>query len=205
MSTRYSVGKGIGIGAISGAIAGAVMMLPMMAFNVQMGMPPDVFPILIGRLMGQGIETAAGIGTAMHMITSVIIGVIFGAVTSTAKLRLSGFGKGTGLGVATGIIAFAVLFLPMMMTVLPPQMMALMQMMNPNATSSMVMEQIQAMMPMLIGSSIVVHAIYGAVLGSVATAIIRKSAGYECKQCHIRFGDKKEFNKHVEHHHVKSN
>lgn len=175
---KYSVRKGVVIGAISGAIAGAVMILPMMVTNTQMGLPADVFPILIGTMMGQGTSTAAGAGTAIHMLTSVLIGIIFGAVTSTDKLGLTSFGKGIGLGLITGIIAFAVLFLPMMMTVLPPQMIALMQMMNPSAPLNMVMQQIQAMMPMMIGNSILAHLVYGVVLGVVATAIIRRSAGY---------------------------
>ncbi len=175
---KYSVRKGVIVGAISGAVAGAVMILPMMVTNMQMGLPADVFPILIGMMMGQGISTAAGAGTAIHMLASIAIGVIFGAVTSIGKLRLTGFGRGIGLGLITGIIAFAVLFLPMLMTVMPPQMISLMQMMNPSAPSSMIMQQIQAMMPMMIGSSILAHLIYGAVLGIVATVIIRRSARY---------------------------
>lgn len=200
MSKRYSV-KSIGIGAVSGIIAGAIMMVPMMAFNVQMGMPADLFPTLIGRLMGQGIETVASTGIAMHILTSIIIGIIFGAVTSIPKLRLNNIGKGVGLGVATGIITTIVLFLPMMMTVLPPQMIALMQMMNPDAPSSMIMEQIQTMMPMMIGSSIIAHIIYGVVLGSIATVLIMKSSGYECKECHMRFNAQEEFDEHKEQHH----
>lgn len=205
MSAKYSIGKGIGVGAISGAIAGAVMIIPMMVTNMQMGLPADVSLILFGRMMGQGIATAAGTGIAIHMLASVIIGIIFGAVTSTGKLRLGNFGKGIGLGIATGMIAFAVLFLPMIMTVLPPQMIALMQMMNPDAPSAMIMQKIQAMMPMMIGSSILSHVIYGAVLGVVATAIMRKSAGYECRQCQTKFRNEKELHEHAEQHHAKKN
>ncbi len=203
--TGYTTGKSVAAGALGGAVAGAVMIIPMMIANMQIGLPADIFPVLLGRMMGQGPATAVGVGIGIHMLASTIIGVIFGAVTSTDKLRLTSFGKGIGLGIATGIIAFVILFLPMTMTVLPQQMMALMQMMNPNAPSAMVMQKLQAMMPMMIGGSILAHIIYGAVLGVVATAIIRKSAVYQCGQCHMIFRSGKEFHQHAEQYHAKKN
>jgi len=203
--TTYTISKGIASGAIGGAIAGAVMIVPMMAMFTQMGMPADVFPVLLGMMMGQGPATAAGVGIGLHILASTIIGIIFSAVTSATPLRLTGYGKGIGLGIATGIIAFAVLFLPMMMTVMPHQLMSLMQMMNPNAPPAMLMQKIQAMRSMVIGGSVLSHIIYGAVLGVVATAIIQKIAAYKCAQCHMTFRNDKEFHEHAEQYHAKKN
>lgn len=198
MSNSYSVGRGIGVGAISGVIAGAVMLPVMMVTNTMMGNPALVFQTMTGMMMGQGIATAAGVGIGLHMLASTIIGIIFGAITSSDRLRLTGFRKGVGLGVATGMIAFVVLFLPLMMTVLPPQMVGLMHMMNPQVPTTMIMQNIQAAMPMMIGGSILVHIVYGAVLGIVATAMIYKRKSYECSLCHMKFKNEIEFSEHKE-------
>ncbi len=202
MPNSYSVGRGIGVGAISGAIAGAVMLPVMMATNTMMGNPALAFQIMIGMMMGQGMATAAGVGVGLHMLASTIIGIIFGAITSSDKLRLTGFGKGIGLGIATGMIAFVVLFLPMMMTVLPPKMVGLMQMMNPQAPVSMIMQNVQAAMPMIIGGSVFVHIIFGAVLGGVATTIHRRHISNKCDPCNMEFRGEGELREHKEQHHT---
>lgn len=202
MTSRYSVQRGIGVGALSGIIAGAVMLPVMMATNMMMGNPPLAFQIMTGMMMGQTMATAAGMGIMLHMVASTIIGTIFGAVISTDKFRLTSFAKGTGLGIATGIIAFAVLFLPMMMTVLPPQMVGLMHMMNPQAPMPMIMKNIQAAMPMIVGSAIFVHIVFGAVLGSAATAVLRTSKSYECGPCHMKFRNERELREHGEQSHM---
>jgi len=63
----------------------------------------------------------------------------------------------------------------MMMTVLPPIMMQLMQMMNPEAPQEMIMTQLMNMQPMMLAGSLISHIIYGAVLGLVSSVILRKS------------------------------
>lgn len=202
MTSRYSIQRGVGAGALSGAVAGAVMLPVMMATNTMMGNPPLAFQIMTGTMMGQTMATAAGLGIVLHMVASIIIGTIFGAVTSTDKLRLTSFAKGIGLGITTGIIAFAVLFLPMMMTVLPPQMVGLMHMMNPQAPIPMLMKNIQAAMPMIVSGALFVHIVFGAVLGGTAIAILRTSKSYECGPCHMKFRNERELHDHAEQHHT---
>jgi len=175
MEKMYSRKKAIGAGAIAGIVAGVVMLVPMMGMMSMMNLPDDLFPKLIGLSMGQTIESASSFGTALHFLPSIIIGVIFGAVVSSSKLSITSFKKGIPLGIAAGIISFIVLFLPMMMTVLPPIMMMLMQMMNPEAPQEMIMTQLQGMQPMMLAGSLISHIIYGAVLGLVSSAILRKS------------------------------
>ncbi len=175
MEKMYSRKKAIGAGAIGGIVAGIVMLVPMMGMMSMMNLPDDLFPKLIGLSMGQTMESASSFGTALHFLPSIIIGVIFGAVVSSSKLSITSFKKGIPLGIAAGIISFIVLFLPMMMTVLPPTMMMLMQMMNPEAPQEMIMTQLMNMQPMMLAGSLISHIIYGAVLGSVSSAILRKS------------------------------
>jgi len=171
----YSRKKAIGAGAIGGIVAGIVMLVPMMGMMSMMNLPHDLFPKLIGLSMGQTMESASSFGTVLHFLPSVIIGIIFGAVVSSSKLSITSFKKGIPLGISAGIISFVVLFLPMMMMTLPPIMMQLMQMMNPDAPQEMIMTQLMNMQPMMLAGGLISHIIYGAVLGLVSSAILRRS------------------------------
>lgn len=175
MNNVYSIKKSLGAGIIGGIAAGIVMLIPMMSMMSMMNLPSDLFPILIGMMMGQNQESAAMTGLVFHFVPSIIIGVIFGAIIISSKLTITSFKKGIPLGIAAGIISFVVLFLPMIMTVFPPMMLQLMQMMNPDAPKEMIMQQLQSMQPMILGGALFSHVIYGIVLGVVTSAILRKS------------------------------
>ncbi len=161
------------IGTVSGIIAGIVMLGPMMSMMTMMNLPQDLFPTLIGMMIGQK-ENPSMLGIGFHFISSAIIGTVFGFVVLLPKLKISGFAKGIGLGIVTGIISYVVLFLPMMMFVLPPTMMDLMKMMNPGSDTQMIMQQIQSMQPMILVGSLVAHLVYGIVLGAVYSGIIKR-------------------------------
>ena len=175
MQKLYSVKRGMGAGIVGGTIAGIVMLVPMMSMMSMMDLPADLFPILVGMSMGQTQESAAMFGMALHFIPSIVIGLIFGTAISTSKLSIIRFKKGIPLGILAGIVSFAVIFMPMMMNVLPPTMLQLMQMMNPEAPQEMIMQQLQGMQPMLLIGSLVSHIVYGIVLGSVTSAIVKRS------------------------------
>jgi len=175
MSKIYSPKKGVTAGTIGGIVGGIVMLVPMMLMMSMMNLPADLFPMLIGSIMNQMQQSASISGIGVHLVTSLIIGVIFGAVISSSKLSVTSFKKGIPLGIGAGIISFVVLFLPMSMEVFPPTMMQLMQMMNPEASQEMIMQQLQGMQPMVLAGSFVSHIIYGIVLGVVSSAILRKS------------------------------
>lgn len=175
MPKNYSTKKGIGVGIIAGIIAGIAMLVPMMGMMSMMNLPGDLFPILIGMMLGQPQDSATMTGIGLHFIPSIIVGVIFGAVVSSSKLSITSFKKGIPLGIGAGIISFVVLFFPMAMEVFPSIMMHLMQVMNPEAPQEMIIQQLQSMQPMILAGSFVSHIIYGIVLGVVSSAILRKS------------------------------
>jgi hypothetical protein len=175
MQKLYSSKRGIGAGLVGGIIAGTVMLIPMMSMMSMMDLPSDLFPTLVGMSFGQSQESAARIGIVVHFIPSILIGIVFGALISTSKLSIKNFKKGIPLGIVAGIISFVVIFLPMMMNVLPPTMLQLMQMMNPAAPQEMIMQQLQGMQPMLLAGSLVSHIIFGIVLGSMVSILVKKS------------------------------
>jgi len=126
---QYPKKVAIGAGMLGGIAGGAVMYGVMSIVMTQIGMGANCFGIIMGLVTGKSYESALVPGITAHFLTSIAIGIAFGAIINTKKLRMRGFGKGIGLGIATGIIAFVIIFLPIAMTVLPPHMMDLMKMM----------------------------------------------------------------------------
>lgn len=200
---HYPAGRSVVYGLIGGVVGGAVMYGVMSAVMIAIGMGGNCFAIIMGMITGQPYDAALGPGIAVHFATSIAIGAIFGAVTSIGKLRITGFGKGIGLGAATGVIAYLVIFLPLAMTVIPPHMMDLMKTMpmtgssgmagssgmneksgSKEANQKMMMEEAQKMMmeelpkmqSMILVGSFVGHISYGVVLGAIVTALIMRKA-----------------------------
>src|SRR5919197_630976 len=137
-SLHRPIGKGIIFGAIGGFVGGLVMYAVMSGVMEAIGMGANCFAVILALITGQPFSNSlVPIGLAIHLVTSTIIGAIFGVViTSINKLRVNGFARGIGFGVAAGLIAFVVLFLPIAMIAMPPKMMELMKMMPMGGSSS---------------------------------------------------------------------
>lgn len=179
MSTKTLVrgtGRTIGYGAIGGFV-GSLAMIPLeMAIAIVSGMPANAVVQAMGLMFGANMDNAMMVGLGMHMLTGSIIGVIFGAIVGgVGKLRITGYGKGIGLGVAAGMIAFAVLFIPISMLAMPPVLMKMMSQMNPGMSQQQIMTALQGAMPGMIGISAIAHLIYGVVLGGVTSVLLAKT------------------------------
>ena len=193
-------------------------MIPFMMLTAMMaGMPANTMPVAMGLAFGANQNNAMMTGLGMHLLTSTLIGIIFGAVTGTVgKLRITGFGKGIGEGLITGMIAFAVLFIPISMMVMSSVLMKMMMQMNPNMTQQQAMGMLQQGMPMMMGIGVLEHLAYGAVLGAVASALVLKlgarkeesltiadsskgqrSNKYFCSACKRSFGNIEEREEHI--------
>jgi hypothetical protein len=175
-----SVSRSIALGAIGGFVAGLVMIPFIMITAILAGMPPETMLIAMGLMFGpppSSTDSTIIVGFGMHILTSILIGVIFGAVTAfVKKLRITGFGKGIIQGIIVGMIAFVVLFIPISMAVMPPILMDMAMQMNPNMTQQQIMGMMQQNMPMMIGIGVLEHLVYGAVLGAVTTVLVLKTA-----------------------------
>jgi hypothetical protein len=173
--TNRSIGKSILFGAIGGFVGGLVMIPFMMLTAIMAGMPANTIVVAMGLAFGANQNNAMTMGLGMHLLTSTLIGVIFGAITaSVGKLRITGFRKGIVEGLITGMIAFAVLFIPISMMVMPPVLIKMMIQMNPSVTQQQAMGMLQQGTPMMMGIGILEHLVYGAVLGAITSALVLK-------------------------------
>jgi hypothetical protein len=193
VSSYSMIDKSIMFGAIGGFVAGLVMAPFIMITAILAGMPPDTMLIAMGLIFGPSSskDIAMMVGFGMHMLTSILIGIIFGAVISLVKkLWITGFGKGIIEGLVTGMIAFVVLFIPISIGVMPPILMKMAMQMNPTMTEQQIMGMMQQNMPMMMGMGILEHLVYGAVLGAVTTALILKTdmrrGGQQQEQEHMK-------------------
>jgi hypothetical protein len=174
-SSNRSVGKNVVFGAIGGFVGGLVMIPFMMLTAIMAGMPANTMPVAMGLAFGANQNDAMTSGLGMHLLTSALIGVIFGAITSfVGKLRITSFGKGIAEGLITGMIAFVVLFVPISMMVMPPVLVKMMMQMNPSMTQQQAMGMLQQGMPMMMGIGVLEHLVYGAVLGAITSALVLK-------------------------------
>ena len=175
-SSNRSIGKSIAFGAIGGFVGGLVMIPFMMLTAIMAGMPANTVPVAMGlAFTGANQNDAMTSGLGMHLLTSALIGIIFGAITSfVGKLRITSFGKGIAEGLITGMIAFVVLFVPISMMVMPPVLVEMMMQMNPSMTQQQAMGMLQQGMPMMMGIGVLEHLAYGAVLGAITSALVLK-------------------------------
>jgi hypothetical protein len=150
-SIHPPIGRSIIYGAIGGFVGGLVMYGVMSGVMLAVDMGANCFAVIIALITGQPYSNGlVPLGVSVHLITSTVIGAIFGVVISAVnKLRITGFAKGTGFGVATGLIAFVIIFLPIAITVMPPKMMDLMKAMN----SQMMMSESNGKGTMMSGDS----------------------------------------------------
>jgi hypothetical protein len=117
----YSVKKGIGYGAFGGFIAivaftGVILWMP-----ITQGLPTGTFIAALGSSVAGMTPDAVlrgVIGFGLVLAQGLIVGIIFGIVTSkTSALHPSSKKRGISFGLATGIIAFVVLYLPFVSTI----------------------------------------------------------------------------------------
>jgi hypothetical protein len=157
---RSSRSKALVLGLIGGVVATIVIDLVTAVVLPLMGMPATggfsvIGDTAAGFLALFGIQIAGGalLGGVWHYLIGAALGVLFGwAVTRIPALRLGSLKKGVGLG----ILYAEIISLPIVL--LPP---IILKMTTPEAAQ-------------WFGFCVVMHAIWGAVLGAVVAYGLRR-------------------------------
>ena len=126
MSNSGYKGKSISTNISSGAIGGLVGGITMIPFFLIPGIFNGaehamlLFEV-IGNAFGATNNTADVVGVTAHLITSVLIGIIFGIVIGKIKkFELTSVRKSIGIGLVVGMVTFVTLILPIFGVLLPP-------------------------------------------------------------------------------------
>lgn len=171
---KYSVPKGAIYGATGGLVAGWVMAPFLMITFVILGIPDNTFFVILGEysIGSQAGVTPLQAGFVLHIAASVIVGTIFGIVTaSIEKLRITSFVKSIAEGMSAGMIAFIVLFMPVMTTAFQNLTQVIAEN-NQDLTEGQIASLAGQVFPAMIALSMADHLIYGAILGVVTAGFV---------------------------------
>lgn len=141
-----------------------------------LAMPPGALYKTIGMALGQGSGTDIYVGFIMHMITATVIGIVYMIVSDRVRpLYIGSVFKGLATGPITGVVVWAILFLPLHLLVIQPMLIGLAQgtesdeFVTAGQLSELSDAQIASRLVEFSGSiligSLALHILFGAVLG----------------------------------------
>src|ERR671923_1113774 len=187
------------VGAIVGAVA---MVIPKTFFEVQMGLPYYLTWIVFGHIAGVYSSASASIlaGAILHIITAISIGVVTGIFLYKSNiLNISKPSNGVIYGLITGIVVFAVFFIPVNQFVLSPEIIHILPEVQPSTTQAEAANTIEKNQLSIMIGSIVMHLVFGITLGIISSLLeIKFGAKYRCPKCEISFSRIDSLQKHLE-------
>jgi hypothetical protein len=142
-----------------------------LAVGAQLGLPPGTFYQMVGVSLGIDEEwPAIYLGFVMHMITGAIIGIVYMIISDRVrKLRTdSSTLKAFATGVATGITVWAVLFVPLHFFLMQPTLQNMLLTSPPGSPEQLTSERLLQMSDSILYGALVIHFVFGGVLGFMA-------------------------------------
>ena len=158
-------------GTVSGLVAAWAIFGMILAVGAQLGLPPGTFYQMVGVSLGIDAEwPAIYLGFVMHMITGAIIGIVYMIISDRVrKLRTdSSTLKAFATGVATGIAVWAVLFVPLHFFLMQPTLQNMLLTSPPGSPEQLTSERLLQMSDSILYGALVIHFVFGGVLGFMA-------------------------------------
>lgn len=165
---RDSVKSGIAAGQAAGwAIFGLILAVDANLLTPTMAQP-GTFYKMIGMAFGQGPATDIYVGFLLHMITATVIGIIYMIISnSTKKLHITSVYKGLATGVITGVVVWAVLFLPLNFGLMLPMLQNIIATGDPSSSVYQLADRLLQISGAILLGSLALHILFGGVLGFV--------------------------------------
>jgi hypothetical protein len=156
-----SVKAGIAAGqAGAWAIFGLIL-----AIDATIVASPGTFYTMIGMAFGAGPSSDVYVGFFLHMATATIIGIAYMIISnSVKKLYISSVFKGLGTGILTGVVVWAVLFVPLNFAVMQPMLQSIVAQ-GPDAPLYSVAQTLVSLSNTILSGSLALHIVFGGVLG----------------------------------------
>jgi hypothetical protein len=183
---RRPIIEGAKYGAIAGLIATWSISTAIAASELELGLPISTFYAVIGISLGStDIVTAAYLGFGLHLLTGTIVGAISGgiAVRVESQRNITNFFrsyKSILMGIATGILVWLVLFLPVTALIIQPsigrieEILSLGQNNNNNISFSVFdIGNLDQSFRGITISAIVFHVVWGAIFGFIISSLLR--------------------------------
>jgi hypothetical protein len=167
---RASMLDSIKSGSVCGLVAAWAIFGLILAAGAQLGLPPGTFYQMVGVSLGQNTEwPAIYLGFALHMITGAIIGIVYMIISDRVRqLRTDSTFKSFGTGVSTGIVVWAVLFIPLHSFLIEPTLQNMLLTSPAGSPTHLIAERLIQMSDSIVYGALAIHFVFGAVLGFIA-------------------------------------
>jgi hypothetical protein len=168
---RPAILDSIKSGTVCGLVAAWAIFGLILAAGAQLGLPPGTFYQMVGVSLGINAEwPAIYAGFVLHMITGAIIGIVYMIVSDRVRqLRTdSSTFKAFVTGVTTGIVVWAVLFIPLHSFVIEPTLQNMLLTSPAGSPMHLSAERLIQMSDSILYGALAIHFVFGAVLGLIA-------------------------------------
>jgi hypothetical protein len=173
ISRREMYGKAK-VGSLAGIAGGAALLVSFFGIDSSLNLPPGSFYMMVGLSVGLHGMPAIIFGGMAHMLTAATIGAVFCMCSALhPALYLRSIKKGIFAGGVTGLEVYAIFFMPITLYVMIPTIDAV--------TNSFASEQehlavtvIKAHIDTIIWGALVLHLIYGGVLGFFSGMVLHE-------------------------------
>jgi hypothetical protein len=166
-SVRFAFRRPSGI--IAGLTASWAIFGFILAIDSELNLPPGTFYKMIGIAIGVSSLYAVYVGFLLHMITGVIIGIIYSTLSENVKkLNITSVYKGLGTGILTGVVVWAILFVPLNYGIMQPTLNNIINTSNPISSEYLMAIQLLEFSGLIILGSLVLHIVFGRVMGFCA-------------------------------------
>ena len=158
-------------GTVCGLVAAWAIFGMILAVGAQLGLPPGTFYQMVGVSLGINAEwPAIYAGFVLHMITGAIIGIVYMIVSDRVRqLRTdSSTFKAFATGVTTGIVVWAVLFIPLHSFLIEPTLQNMLLTSPAGSPMHLTAERLIQMSDSILYGALAIHFVFGAILGLIA-------------------------------------
>jgi hypothetical protein len=168
---RPSLLGSIKSGTVCGLVAAWAIFGMILAVGAQLGLPPGTFYQMVGVSLGISSEwPAIYTGFVLHMITGAIIGIVYMIVSDRVRrFRTdSSTFKAFVTGVTTGVVVWAILFIPLHSLLIEPTLQNVLLTSPVGSPMHLIAERLIQMSDSILYGALAIHFVFGAVLGFVA-------------------------------------
>lgn len=163
--------NGAWAGFISAWAVSSILLAVELASGVQSGIFYSVIGIALG-VSGSPVDSALA-GFLLHILAGTSIGAAGGfSIAVCPVLAIYGLAKGLAVGLSIGLVAWAVLFLPVTALVVIPALDRMLVPLAENPELYTTASQVTGMLTVVTAGSIVFHALYGLVYGTMMSVLI---------------------------------
>ena len=170
-------------GSIAGVIATWSISTAIAASELELGLPISTFYTVIGISLGSNdLITSAYLGFALHLATGTILGAIIGAlvVKIEARKNITNIfrpSRSILMGVATGVLVWLILFLPVSVILIQPSIGSIAQILGSGQEDAMLSvfdaNSLGRSFMGIVMSAIAFHVIWGAIFGFIISSFLR--------------------------------